>query len=281
MRSMPCSLRLDDVADHRVDAPDARADDRARAPRQRLVARSGSAGRRRAIASTVARPGVVDVSVVAADLLPRHHRLGVEVLDLAGDLGRRLDRVERGDPRDPAAAVDERVPERWARRCRRASARPCRSRPRGARRHASVDPSGDLLVTRNDDAQGRLDGDLAIDAWRPPGPDRTSRAASRPSPRAAACRRGRPCGGTGTRRCRRRGRACRGTRRSVSTATPAVCASASTMSTPGMIGRSGKVAGELRLVGGHLLDADRPLARLELDDPVDEQERDTDAEGCA
>ena len=43
------------------------------------------------------RPRVVDVAVVAADLLLRHDRIGVEALDLAGDLAGDLDRVEQRD----------------------------------------------------------------------------------------------------------------------------------------------------------------------------------------
>ena len=59
----------------------------------------------------------------------------------------------------------------------------------------------------------------------------------------------------------------------VSTATPPVCASASTISTPGMIGRPGKCPVNCGSLAVTFLIADRPLARLQLDHAVDEQER--------
>ncbi len=57
------------------------------------------------------------------------------------------------------------------------------------------------------------------------------------------------------------------------TATPAVWASASTMSTPGMIGRPGKCPVNCGSFAVTCLDADDALAGLELDDAIDEQER--------
>ena len=59
--------------------------------------------------------------------------------------------------------------------------------------------------------------------------------------------------------------------------TPAAWASASTISTPGMIGRSGKWPGEERLVDRHRLDGDDPLVEHQLLDPVDEEHRDSGA----
>ncbi len=44
-----------------------------------------------------------------------------------------------------------------------------------------------------------------------------------------------------------------------------------------MIGWPGKVPHEERLVDGHVLDADDALAVLQLDDPVDQQQRDNGA----
>ena len=53
---------------------------------------------------------------------------------------------------------------------------------------------------------------------------------------------------------------------------PAVCAIASMISTPGMTGWPGKVALEMRLVDRDVLDADRRIVAVDLDDPVDQQE---------
>ena len=55
-----------------------------------------------------------------------------------------------------------------------------------------------------------------------------------------------------------------------STATAPACASASTMITPGMIGRPGKWPGEEPLVAGHRLARDDALAGLELEHLVEE-----------
>ncbi len=54
---------------------------------------------------------------------------------------------------------------------------------------------------------------------------------------------------------------------------PPTWAIASMISTPGMIGWPGKVALKERLVDRDVLDADDPLAVLDLDDPIDQQER--------
>ncbi len=102
--------RLGHVADHGVDAADAGADDAAGSPGERVVL---DRVRQTGVAHRLGhgRPGVVHVAVVAADLLLRHERIGVEALDLAGHLGRGLDRVEQRDAVDAAAPVDERVPQ--------------------------------------------------------------------------------------------------------------------------------------------------------------------------
>ena len=54
---------------------------------------------------------------------------------------------------------------------------------------------------------------------------------------------------------------------------PAVCAMPSIISTPGNTGLAGKWPMELRLVEGDVLDADRRLVAVDLDDAVDHQER--------
>ena len=54
---------------------------------------------------------------------------------------------------------------------------------------------------------------------------------------------------------------------------PAVCASPSMISTPGMIGNCGKVPLEERLVDGDALDADGALVAIHVDDAVDQQKR--------
>ena len=101
---------LGHVANHGVDAADPGADDAAGPPGKRLVAD-------RVLEAGVAHrlgdrgPRVVDVAIVAAHFLLRHHRVGVEALDLARDLAGHLRRIEAGDPRDAAPAVDEPVPE--------------------------------------------------------------------------------------------------------------------------------------------------------------------------
>ena len=55
--------------------------------------------------------------------------------------------------------------------------------------------------------------------------------------------------------------------------TPAAWASASTISTPGMIGRSGEMAGEEGLVDRHRLGGDDPLVDDEFLDAIDEEHR--------
>ena len=55
-----------------------------------------------------------------------------------------------------------------------------------------------------------------------------------------------------------------------STSTPAVCAMASTIRTPGMTGKSGKWPLKKRLVASDVLDADDALG-FQLDDAVDQQ----------
>ena len=62
---------------------------------------------------------------------------------------------------------------------------------------------------------------------------------------------------------------------SVSSNAPPAWAIASTTSTPGMIGKLGKVAGEERLVDGHILDRDDALLALNLHHAVDQKERKT------
>ncbi len=59
---------------------------------------------------------------------------------------------------------------------------------------------------------------------------------------------------------------------SVSSSAAPACAMASMMSTPGMMGKSGKVAGEVRLVDGDVLQRDDALLALDLDQAVDQQE---------
>ena len=60
---------------------------------------------------------------------------------------------------------------------------------------------------------------------------------------------------------------------STSTATAPAWAIASTISTPGITGRSGKVPGKPPVVGAHEPRRDDLAARLELDHLVEEQER--------
>ena len=50
------------------------------------------------------------------------------------------------------------------------------------------------------------------------------------------------------------------------------CASASTINTPGITGRDGKVAGKEGLVDGHVLERQDALA-VQLEDPIDQQKR--------
>ena len=78
---------LGDVADHRVDAADAGADDASGTPGQRLV---GDRVLEPGVAHRLGddRPREVDIAVVATHLLLWHHRIGVEALDLAGHLAR-------------------------------------------------------------------------------------------------------------------------------------------------------------------------------------------------
>ena len=67
-------------------------------------------------------------------------------------------------------------------------------------------------------------------------------------------------------------RSCRPDRRRMQSA-PAVCAMPSITSTPGITGCSGKMPEKLRLVDGHVLDADARLVAADVDDAVDHQER--------
>ena len=103
--------------------------------------------------------------------------------------------------------------------------------------------------------------------------DRAS-SARRARPRCGAGRPARPAAGTCSGRPPRgRGASspCRARRRAARSR--ATWAMASSTSTPGITGLPGKVALEELLVESHVLDPDDALARLELEDPVHEQER--------
>jgi hypothetical protein len=60
---------------------------------------------------------------------------------------------------------------------------------------------------------------------------------------------------------------------SVSSSAPPAWAMASTISTPGMMGRLGKCPGKKRLVDGYILERHDALLALNLDHSVDEQKR--------
>src|SRR5207253_10294687 len=82
----PQLVGFDDVADHGVDPADPRADDRPGSLGELLVpngVRDACVGERLGGRS----PRVVDVPIVAPDLLAGHHGLGVEIAHLSANLG--------------------------------------------------------------------------------------------------------------------------------------------------------------------------------------------------
>ena len=107
----PELVGLDDVPNHGVDAPDAGADDRPGSLGELLVldgVRETGIGERLGGGC----PGVVDVPIVAADLLLGHDRLGVEVAHLSSDLGVDARGIEQRDAPDAAATSLHALPRR-------------------------------------------------------------------------------------------------------------------------------------------------------------------------